>query len=301
MSTAPREISDVESLHRQIPHSVWLEGPAYSPQQIGVSGWRYDAYTSALNTLSPHVLILYLSGRTSVRRWGRGFTEQALMQTGDLSLHPAQTPARWAWPQPIQVLHIYFTPHQLQALGREIYGEALGRLQVRSQLRFEEPALLALGRGLIEELSASNQIGAQIAAEAVGNLILVHLLRRHVTRAPNPAPSGALERARAYVTAHLGEAFTLQDLADHVGLSRHHLCRVFRTELNESPMSFVRSQRAQAARRLLESSGLALSEIAYQLGFADQSHLTRCFKAFYGRTPGQWRHRQRRGEAPPEG
>ena len=85
-----------------------------------------------------------------------------------------------------------------------------------------------------------------------------------------------------------GEELTADDLAAAAGCSRYAAYRAFRTAYGLSPSDYQRQLRVQAARRLL-SAGVAPASAAAEAGFADQAHLTRWFRRYYGVTPGAYR------------
>lgn len=97
-----------------------------------------------------------------------------------------------------------------------------------------------------------------------------------------------VRRAVDYLTARLAESFTLDDVADYAGLDKFHLCRAFRSQVGMPPHAYLTHLRVQRARRLLKA-GLRASELAPQVGFYDQSQLTRHFKRIVGVTPGRYR------------
>lgn len=76
------------------------------------------------------------------------------------------------------------------------------------------------------------------------------------------------------------------DLAEEVGVHPDHLIRAFRTAYGETPGVFARRRRARVAAQLVCGSDRPLSGIAWTAGYADQSHMTREFGRFFGRTPG---------------
>lgn len=81
---------------------------------------------------------------------------------------------------------------------------------------------------------------------------------------------------------------SLGELAAPVGMNRYQLIRAFRRVTGLTPHAWQTDQRIQQARRHLRE-GRALVDIAHALGFADQSHFQRVFKAYSGATPGQYR------------
>jgi len=60
-----------------------------------------------------------------------------------------------------------------------------------------------------------------------------------------------------------------------------------------TPHHYLVQKRVERARELLARTELSLSEIAYAVGFSDQSHLTRHFRQMLEVTPGQFRWAQR--------
>jgi AraC-like DNA-binding protein len=99
---------------------------------------------------------------------------------------------------------------------------------------------------------------------------------------------GPVARAKAWLEAHMAEDVDLASVAAAAGLSRFHLIRAFRKETGLTPHAWLADLRVLRARRLL-SKGIAPADVALACGFADQSHLTRAFKARIGTTPGRFR------------
>ena len=85
----------------------------------------------------------------------------------------------------------------------------------------------------------------------------------------------------------MGDPLDMPTIARLVGAGVRQLERAFRNETELSPAEFYRVTRLRYARWLLTSSHLALSEIAYECGFADVAHFTRQFQRQFGITPGK--------------
>ncbi len=128
--------------------------------------------------------------------------------------------------------------------------------------------------------------------------LLALWIRRHCEAPPSlfriGAEHAAVNRAREYMAAHMGEDMSLTRLASVCNLSPFHLARVFCRSVGAPPHAYLTHIRLQKARELLSGPvrpflGLSLSDIAAATGFADQSHLTRRFKSVFGLTPGQYR------------
>ena len=99
-----------------------------------------------------------------------------------------------------------------------------------------------------------------------------------------------------HVQNHLGEKLVLSDLAGMTGYSVSRYVSKFREHFGETPMNYIKRMRVTAAASELLQTTKQMSEIAYQFGFYDSSHLTRHFKEIMGVTPTDYRKTGGAGE-----
>jgi transcriptional regulator GlxA family with amidase domain len=92
---------------------------------------------------------------------------------------------------------------------------------------------------------------------------------------------------------------SVKQVATHCGLSRSYFEKAFKASLGTPPHRWRVRQRVQRAQEMLEQTNDSIGSIASNCGFADQSHLTRVFSAFYGSSPAAWRRRHKAGVASP--
>lgn len=97
-----------------------------------------------------------------------------------------------------------------------------------------------------------------------------------------------LRRVQDHIAANLGQKITNQALAQVANLSPSHFARAFKDSQGVAPHQYILERRVKRAQELL-AADLSLSEIAFEVGFSDQSHLTRWFREFVGVTPGSYR------------
>ena len=97
-----------------------------------------------------------------------------------------------------------------------------------------------------------------------------------------------LRRVQDHIAANLGQKITNQALAQVANLSPSHFARAFKDSQGVAPHQYILECRVKRAQELL-AADLSLSEIAFEVGFSDQSHLTRWFREFVGVTPGSYR------------
>ena len=89
--------------------------------------------------------------------------------------------------------------------------------------------------------------------------------------------------------ANLSEPMTLVEIADHVGLSRRQIERLFRQNMGRSPARYYLEIRLDRARHLLIQSTLPVVEVAVACGFVSASHFSKCYRELYRRSPQQER------------
>ena len=105
----------------------------------------------------------------------------------------------------------------------------------------------------------------------------------------HPPPSDLAEGLRAYLDANLFERVTLAEASVVLAASPTQLTRAFQRAFGLPPHAYVTGRRLEAARdRIL--GGQSLADVAAEVGFTDQAHLTRRFKDFLDTTPGSFRH-----------
>ena len=97
-----------------------------------------------------------------------------------------------------------------------------------------------------------------------------------------------LRRVQDHIAANLGQKITNEALAQVANLSPSHFARAFKDSQGVAPHRYILECRVKRTQELLTTE-LSLSEIAVEVGFADQSHLTRWFRELVGVTPGNYR------------
>ena len=88
-----------------------------------------------------------------------------------------------------------------------------------------------------------------------------------------------------YIEEHLAERISLNTLAGLVNLSPHYFCRAFKHSLGVPPHRYHNSRRIERAKRLLAAHSLTVTEVGFQLGFADTSSFGAAFRKATGLTP----------------
>jgi len=110
----------------------------------------------------------------------------------------------------------------------------------------------------------------------------------HPAAPPTGREPGAVRQTLAILADRFHEDVRLEELAAATGLSPWHLARAVTRHTGLPPHAHLLEYRCRAARDRLAGPE-TLADIALAVGFADQSHLTRVFRARFGLPPGAWR------------
>ena len=103
------------------------------------------------------------------------------------------------------------------------------------------------------------------------------------------AAGHGVERALAFIEAHLGERLTLPAIAHDLGVNPYHFAHLFKRSLGIAPHQYVMRRRVERAKVLLAQTHLPIADIAFALGFANQSHFSALFRRATGLTPHAYR------------
>lgn len=98
-----------------------------------------------------------------------------------------------------------------------------------------------------------------------------------------------IKQCKRYVASNLGKRFTLEDMANAIGLNKCYLTDQFTKHEGKSLKRYIHEQRIKAAQNMLKYSDKSISDIASYLCFDSQSHFGSVFKKITGTTPSAYR------------
>ena len=120
-------------------------------------------------------------------------------------------------------------------------------------------------------------------------LVMSRLVKANTQRNANTnLPQHYVRRAISYIEDNYPEKITVESIAAYVGIDRTGLYRIFKNNLNISPVQFLISYRLERAKAMMEHDNLTISEIAVSTGFFDAAHFTVAFSKKYGISPGRY-------------
>jgi AraC-like DNA-binding protein len=217
--------------------------------------------------VEPGAILMHRAGSTLERRRATSFGERTYW----FGVHP-------------EVFVAALKRHELST--REMGGAVIADLQFRHRLALflKDLEVDATDRLAVEEnvltlfFEICERRAGQVAHPSGGRLGTAVRQRRLV------------DKARAYLDAHLTETVALETVAHDVGASLYHLCRIFREQMGITMHAYRTHQRlGRVVERLVDGKSHNLTELALDSGFASHSHLSREFHKQMGLPPSAMR------------
>jgi transcriptional regulator GlxA family with amidase domain len=140
------------------------------------------------------------------------------------------------------------------------------------------------------------KLGAEAANQVARSLVIApHREGGQAQYIEHPVPERStddpISRLLEWALGRLGEPLTIDRLAAQAHLSRRTFVRAFRAATGTTPAAWIRARRLDAARRLLETTDLAIDQISADCGFGNAVTLRQNFAAAFSTTPTEYRRR----------
>jgi AraC family transcriptional regulator len=272
-----------------------------SSRQLGWNDILVEEYQTPLAdpngelpALSEHWLSLPLGqpGHLTQKRDGR--LHNPIVQKGDTILVPAGQSSYWCRHDgDCSSLHICLKPESIAQVA-EASEMDTQRFTLIDSYGQQDLQLYQIAMLLLAELHSGGIMG-RLYVESLTQVLVIHLLRHYstvtqtVTSENRNLTHTQLQQAIDYIHTYLERDLSLVELAEVINISPVYFARLFKRETGTSPHQYVIQQRVKRAKVMLSKTDLAIAEIALQVGFSSQSHLTQQFKRVTGMTPKQVR------------
>jgi AraC-like DNA-binding protein/mannose-6-phosphate isomerase-like protein (cupin superfamily) len=155
--------------------------------------------------------------------------------------------------------------------------------------------ILKLADMILHEHHNSNCYNEDIITDAMS--IIISLIARNTCNSyfknqiTTPVNGNRINEILTYIRQHVYESdrMKMESLAERFGMSKNYISIFFKKHTGESLQQYIMKYRLKLVENRLHLSDFTISEIAYQLGFTDESHLIKHFKKHYGISPGESR------------
>jgi len=93
------------------------------------------------------------------------------------------------------------------------------------------------------------------------------------------------------ISSNCGQQWTLVAMAEHCGIRRTQICKIFRKLTGSTPMEFLSRVRVEHAKTLLRRSEIKIIDVAFECGYSSSQYFANNFKNATGVTPSVYRKR----------
>ncbi|MNE37707.1 HTH-type transcriptional activator RhaS [compost metagenome] len=143
---------------------------------------------------------------------------------------------------------------------------------------------------LIVADAAAGRISDPLIASSSIYQFMTELARMQVTSLRDKENwSDSVRRAAEYIEQHYAQMISIDQLSEHVALSKYHLIRRFSASTGLTPGAYLTRVRTEKAMELLRGTGLSIEAIAGQIGYSSGSYFIKAFRGLTGLTPGEFR------------
>ncbi len=98
-----------------------------------------------------------------------------------------------------------------------------------------------------------------------------------------------LKKVLSFIRSNYDSQISLDDMAAVAEMSSKYFCSFFRNMTRQTPVEYLNTYRIEKASKLLLSTDISVTDIAYSTGFNDLSYFIKTFKAIKGITPAKYR------------
>ncbi len=155
-------------------------------------------------------------------------------------------------------------PHHIESVFNEIMMEG------RMRTEYLEPNCVFLTRVLLARMGEDLASGAK----------------------PSGVARSTYTRCRNYIAANYTSIASLAQVAEACNVSVPYLCRLFEQYADTSPYDLLIRLRMQKAEMLLMGGHVPIAKVAESVGYRDQGHFARIFKATHAMSPTEFRRRR---------
>ena len=126
--------------------------------------------------------------------------------------------------------------------------------------------------------------------------IVYQLMARFLKDAPPKTEinDDRIQKVLSYIRKNIYKTIDIDSLAAISCLSKDHFIRLFKKEINNTPLQYINQKKIEKAQLILITDSMPVKNISYLLAYEDHSYFNRLFKKLTGVTPQQYRDRYKK-------
>lgn len=179
--------------------------------------------------------------------------------------------------------------HKLQYISHNYHARAGCVFRDKNDERFAEILILQIANEFKNK--AEDYLIIRNCMSILLNLIARNIIQSETSDLQENRKAFSIMKIIAYIQQHIKdrEKTGIQTIAGHFGISGNYFGEYFKQQTGISYQDYLLDYRLKLVETYLKYSSVRLSEIAYELQFSDESHLSKLFKKYRGVTPGEYR------------
>ncbi|MGL4608642.1 MAG: helix-turn-helix domain-containing protein, partial [Trueperaceae bacterium] len=208
---------------------------------------------------------------------------------GTLVIAPTHTACNYEVFDDNVTIFCYFAIAPFLAYLEKMTDTTSSDLNTLHDKNFRDPLIQQLLLKLWDEAAEDNSLGSLFIDHTAYTLVSALLYKSERLKKQAFQTKGLTKKQMQQVVDHihdrLTESLSLQDLSKVLGIQEWELARAFKKTTGIPPYKYVLEQRVYKAKELIETTALPLAQIALEVGFSSQPHLTFMFKKVLGYPP----------------
>lgn len=120
------------------------------------------------------------------------------------------------------------------------------------------------------------------------NYILLELLYYSEIQSKNQH----IQKTIAYIEKHIMEKMSLQSISKEIGLTKEYTAFLFKKEMGRTVIDYINERKMLLAKELIIDSDMALTDLAFCLGYDNYHYFSRLFKRYFDITPSAFKKRR---------
>lgn len=194
------------------------------------------------------------------------------------------------------IFDTYDFPVELDATGLDLQlMQRLLGINPNRQLKQLDPSLYDNMPTFSQYIADNNRMPPHSVIETQG--ILLQLISKffEAAKIKSRHTDARVTTCLQYIHENTNKDISIKQLADIACLTEDHLIRIFKKEMNITPLKYIQTKKMEKAQLLLITTEMPVRDIALELSMDNTSYFNRMFKLYMGKTPTQYREQSRGG------
>jgi AraC family transcriptional regulator len=286
------DVTQEKTILNALPLAPIISSVAKGWDKVYVAYHRQPTWETPELSFAQHNIVIYTGQPVQGKRYSEGQSLEGTYTSGKIGIYPATILQRISWSHEAEFVQLCLSPQTLLYFVNEELNTH--SFELAPQFAIDDSLIYGIGLALKTELEENTSNNLYI--ESAITLLSVHLLKhyantntvwRHYARGLSPSK---LQCVLDYIHTYYNRDLSLVELAALVELSPNYFVQLFKQSTGVTPYQYVLNYRIKTAKRLLAQSDLSIAQVAQNVGFFDQSRLTKLFRQHVGVTPKQYRN-----------